>query len=108
MRRLPIVPHDDRPTHPRYGKALGGQPYDVDGVVFWPFRYGIGRYVRATTDGRISIFDTTPGGDATAYVDGVFIPSPADGRKPRRFRLFERAAQAAIALRKEKGPHVEG
>lgn len=103
--RLPVVPLDQRPSHPRYGKALGGQPYEVEGVTFWPFRQGVASYVRATADGRITLFDK--GAMTTAYVDGTYLPSPANARKPRRFSLWETAAKTAIGVARAKGGVIQ-
>lgn len=78
---------EDRPKHPKYGDPLSGSTQWVDGVPFYPYRRGIGTYIRVSHDGRIAIYNSGRiGSTFTCLVD--------DKPLPKKFRKFETAAKA--------------
>jgi hypothetical protein len=83
----------ERPVHPEYGRALGGRPHVVDGVVLRPYRTGILRAVWISDDGRITVNDSRPPRARRAWfwarLDGELVGD--------RFATFGQAARAAIA-----------
>ncbi|HEY2593129.1 MAG TPA: hypothetical protein VGK33_04435 [Chloroflexota bacterium] len=98
-----MSPHEGRPPHPRYGAPLGGKPVTIDGVVFRPYRAGIGMTLRASDDFRITVH-ANRGGRAWTYsasVDGVYVQSEGGGAK--RFRTDRAACEAGVALLRQKG-----
>jgi hypothetical protein len=94
IKHLPPVPLAERPEHPRYGKALGGAPYEIAGLVFWPFRTGVGTTCRATADDRATIYNS---GSYGVRIDGRALPT--------RFRTMDTVAKAlAKALKESRDP----
>ena len=93
VRYLPTVPEADRPTHPAYGRALSGQPWEVGGVVFWPFKSGILASRRISTDGLIEVYQSHSRRSLHVVVHG----KPLD----KRFRSFGTAMRAGVAAFKE-------
>lgn len=85
---MAIVPKADRPTHATYGRAESGPPRAVDGVQFWPFRVGVNRYTRISTDFRFEVWNNPGGGTYRARRDGVWVA--------KTFRKFDTAARAAM------------
>lgn len=89
---MPNIDVKGRPRHPQYGAALGGATQTVDGVEFYPYRRGIGLYIRVSQDGRIAICEVGKTGSSFhCSVDGLALP--------KKFRLFATAAAAGIAKR---------
>lgn len=86
------VPVEERPVHPKYGRALSGAPRTVDGVTFWYFRVGINRSTAMSADGRLEVRQRRHRESFTACVDGHWLPT--------RFRKFHTAARAAIGFGK--------
>ena len=85
----------ERTTHPTYGPALGGAPFIIDGVAFYPFRTGVNRFTRATADGSIEVrqFVNDRGRTGCSTTYWVTVNGTPLGR---RFLLFRTAARAAI------------
>lgn len=83
----------ERPTHPKYGKALSGAPYTVHNVTFWPYRRGVNLYVRVSEDRRIEVFDQR-GHTMAVTVDGETVPG--------KFRTRETAVAAALKIIAER------
>lgn len=83
--------NDGGPKHPIYGACLGGSPWDVDGVTFYPYRRRIGSYVRVSKDFRIEVWANSSANTYCSRLDGKTIGV--------RFRSQETAARAAIKAR---------
>jgi len=80
--------HDGRRPHPVYGTPLSGQPEERYGVIFRPYRVGVGRTARISDDFRIEVRSSPSYGDYRAVVDGQALAP--------RFRDREGAYAAAV------------
>jgi hypothetical protein len=92
-RLLPQLAEQERPAHPKYGRALGGAPRLCLGVVLYPFRRSITDNVWATPDGAIEI-------DMPLY-RRTYRVWAADRYAPQRPRRFDTSVRLALRMQEE-------
>lgn len=84
----------ERPLHPIYGRALGGQPRIVDGVIFRPYRAAILQAHWISDDFRIELHDYLP---RRARIRRWGVKADGQRVEGADFKDFGVAARAGIA-----------